>query len=836
MIESNRKGQRLSFLQLFAHKNYSHIEIPLIQRDYAQGRESAKTVRERFLNSLHDALQDGGHPLSLDFIYGEVKELADKPSSHSTNHCPSCRQILNEEEDQRKCFQPIDGQQRLTTLFLLHWYLACVAGKPGDFAKRMRVGDGKTPRFRYSVRKSSDQFFNGLLDFPHYLANPLSKKIKDQAWFFRAWNHDATIQGALVMVDEINQQFDSNTEKAKTFYNKLCSNECPITFDVLNLGSMGLSDEIYIKMNARGKELTGFEKFKAWLIQNRWDTETDKLSWPEAPNVKQWPILLDGDWLDLFWSFRSKDKDDLKPSESVSKVFFRTVSALAVNFHALNGSFRSEKPLQDEWMTADSDDRWVLWNNIFTKDALKSVFGNLQRLSALEKKGLDDLRKVLKNKWIPFSEVPKKPLFSLFFECEGDLNPEFKERLWLQALCSFLEFPDALRNDIFRDDWFRTIRNLVENTNIGRENFANAAHSISDLAVKCRTESESGRNRPVLRALELLDLKAFDGKQNKEEATKAGLMLQNQDGSEWEKTILVAENHPVFLGQIGLLLDGGPTLEDFQKRWAVVNDLLDGAGSKIGKVEYLLARTALSQCEPIKLGKLEFKDIASQWKPLLGSTTWDAKGLFRKGMLKLIDHLKDCYTNNYQSKMESLCKNSVAGDWMDDVIRYGHILLQWGPNNTWLSSEQKVQNYKGNGTFIYFQTNWSPERDIMLGKQAHWRNSIIKSLLESEIGLSIAKRPEVVPQIVDAISPFYRGHQFYLQPENQLWRIHIQYSQIVLQQRNATDSPQSSTAETWNPAPVCSFKFSENPSENTKNPEEIAEDIKTAINSKLVQN
>lgn len=74
------------------------IEIPIIQRDYAQGRTSKEVtrIRIRFLTSLYEALTNNS-PIKLDFVYGEIKE---------------------------KKLIPLDGQQRLTTLFLLHWYIA----------------------------------------------------------------------------------------------------------------------------------------------------------------------------------------------------------------------------------------------------------------------------------------------------------------------------------------------------------------------------------------------------------------------------------------------------------------------------------------------------------------------------------------------------------------------------------------------------------------------------------------------------------------------------------------------------------------------------------------
>lgn len=65
--------------------------IPIIQRDYAQGRENpdVNRMRTRFLSSLYDAIT--GHPITLDFVYGDV--------------------------DENGKLTPLDGQQRLTTLF-----------------------------------------------------------------------------------------------------------------------------------------------------------------------------------------------------------------------------------------------------------------------------------------------------------------------------------------------------------------------------------------------------------------------------------------------------------------------------------------------------------------------------------------------------------------------------------------------------------------------------------------------------------------------------------------------------------------------------------------------
>ena len=45
-----QQGERLSFFKLFSEKNY-RVCIPIIQRDYAQGRQTSKEVRDNFLTA-----------------------------------------------------------------------------------------------------------------------------------------------------------------------------------------------------------------------------------------------------------------------------------------------------------------------------------------------------------------------------------------------------------------------------------------------------------------------------------------------------------------------------------------------------------------------------------------------------------------------------------------------------------------------------------------------------------------------------------------------------------------------------------------------------------------
>ena len=111
----------------------SKIEIPIIQRDYAQGRNNSevKRIRKRFLTSLYTAITENKQ-LKLDFVYGDISE--------------------------DKVLTPLDGQQRLTTLFLLHWYIARHEGIDESLINFLN-------RFSYETRYSARCFCSELVKY-----------------------------------------------------------------------------------------------------------------------------------------------------------------------------------------------------------------------------------------------------------------------------------------------------------------------------------------------------------------------------------------------------------------------------------------------------------------------------------------------------------------------------------------------------------------------------------------------------------------------------------------------------------------------------------------------
>lgn len=265
-------GRISTFWSLY---NEKIIYIPKIQRDYVQGRKNVQVISNRgeFVAQLINALEKKT-PLMLNFIYG-----------------------YNDENR----FVPIDGQQRLTTLYLLHIYLAKMSGKSGQL---------KAQNFIYDTRYTTKTFFEKLIDWEQGWD---VETIKDTSWYSADWDNDQSIRSCCSVLQEIHQQMKEKTSDVyEQYFSALTSEvECPITFMLCDISDgVDKPNQLYIRMNARGKQLTAFENFKA-----------DMYSYLEEKNSdikKDLVGNMDGDWLDLLWKL-----EDTACAEKYCDIFYR---------------------------------------------------------------------------------------------------------------------------------------------------------------------------------------------------------------------------------------------------------------------------------------------------------------------------------------------------------------------------------------------------------------------------------------------------------------------------------------------------------------------------------
>lgn len=275
---------------------FEKIEIPRIQRSYAQGRKSEKIVRDGFLGSIMKTLENKNEDrLCLDFIYGD-----------SNN----------------KKFIPIDGQQRLTTLYLLYWYLNNFEKNTVEKEKRKEA----LRKFTYETRESSKEFCERLSgtsinveDFKNTKEEKISSKIKNQTWYLIQWKDDPTIKAMLTMLDAIEEKLkfkDIQEIKTKAFE----ENGKRIYFYFIEVKTFGSADELYVKMNSRGKKLTTFENFKSKL-EGYMDREIFKKE-EDKKTLNEFKKKIDNEWLNYFWEQiikKAKEEENKRNIENEKK-------------------------------------------------------------------------------------------------------------------------------------------------------------------------------------------------------------------------------------------------------------------------------------------------------------------------------------------------------------------------------------------------------------------------------------------------------------------------------------------------------------------------------------
>ena len=241
---------------LFALLSRYRVVIPGIQRHYVQGANNpkAESVRKQFIKEIFTAIEEKQHEFNLHFIYGPINT------------------------DGEDSFVPVDGQQRLTTLWLIARYAAEKA-EPSDCKDLLRL----LSRFTYEDRINAKRFCQALTceDSRWDITQDPNPDILCQDWFVNYWKEDETVASMIRMLSTIHEEWNKHQDTI-TAEDVLEAIASKIRFE-LKIDAFG--DDIYMKMNARGLQLTQWENFKGKFseelcedIKETWDNEMEELS------------------------------------------------------------------------------------------------------------------------------------------------------------------------------------------------------------------------------------------------------------------------------------------------------------------------------------------------------------------------------------------------------------------------------------------------------------------------------------------------------------------------------------------------------------------------------
>lgn len=625
LLEKNKmcninQYKKLKFTDLL--EIYNRIVIPAIQRDYAQGREDKKAAEVR--KTLLDDIFSNKDEIDFNLVFGSREEYGGKT-----------------------CFIPVDGQQRLTTLFLLYLYNSKVNGVQTDGLNK----------FTYETRRAAADFCKAIVDNDwENQKDKLSDSIKDCNWFMQYWNQDPTVISMLRMLDNIQKRASEGNFKEKLDR---------ITFYFYDLKQNGLNETLYIKMNGRGKPLTVFENLKA-AIDNILPKKSNydfKEMGDEASgsNFKEkWQSCIDGKWTDVFW-----DKE--KPydiDENLTKFIVRFLS----------GCYTALKPNSDQ--TADDE----------TKKQLREI-------NVIEKSY---------SSFIPFAPVKKvlevKESFAFLAHAFSILSCEENDPTWrntdspftINEKTEYKTLSVLMAYAFFDSDKkaLRFARNMAENTVFGYDDFIRLCRRFGQI------KNHSNISDGIYNVLSEIK---FDNpsEQLKEEIEKARQILTgNYDGNlaelkgkTWEDVIIEAENFAFFKGAIRFLFrneNGEWDWTDFDTKWRNVQRYFDENGVKDYrngedefkyKADAIVLKAVLYHVnnfeDKIQPQKFVLDNKSDTWKNniLLPSDWANAVHQVLMGNLETKKRDKDCllYQSLYNSNLLNYVANSMPGSRINKI-------------------------------------------------------------------------------------------------------------------------------------------------------------------------
>lgn len=470
MIEQHLTGYPSTFIELFeppgqGRPAITSIEIPIIQRDFAQGRpdDEASGIRERFLDAIVRACVTDAE-MALDFVYGDVKAGV---------------------------LRPLDGQQRLTTLFLLHWYVASRADALDPAAPWLR--------FSYATRPTARDFCESLAENP-YPGEPTTPSawITDQPWYVYPWRQDPTISSMLVMLDALHDRFEADAPDFSDVWARLEKrSDRAIWFLFLPVADMDYGEDLYIKMNSRGKPLSPFEVFKADLE----GMLKPVLHGSDCPVVghthdryEHLAMSIDGDWADALWEYEKADDNDYVVDDEFMRYLTFIIDVCEWRDGQPDRRWRDkaasrEWPIEERARLAFADE-----NNQHADRNQDFFFHAFDTWSGV--KPAAELSKVFRAGGTGEGPLPLLVSTSpdLFGSCISSYGQEFSLAETLMLFAVLLSRQGDGLEPAARDRRLRTLRNLAESAFIDRKRMSEYVGTVERLMLKGTLENAQAFN------------------------------------------------------------------------------------------------------------------------------------------------------------------------------------------------------------------------------------------------------------------------------------------------------------------------------------------------------
>jgi hypothetical protein len=281
-------GKEYTLAQIFSGNK--KIIIPDLQRDYCWG----------------DKAWDKDKKNHTELVSGFVQNLLASFNERNDNKNVTLGLIYGYEQPKHHV-QLCDGQQRITTLYLL---LGMLNRKTNNAFHKYLISDyewkhdDKEPHLQYAIRESTLYFLSDLVCEFFLNDNVPVDKIKEQNWYFSEYDLDASIQSMIAAMITIEKELDG--VNYQEFGNFILNNLEMIYYD---MGDRKRGEETFVVINTTGEPLTATENLKPILLGGLDNTKKEFPDKKEIPNQEtklEYHSRLWEDSEEWFWNNKSE--------------------------------------------------------------------------------------------------------------------------------------------------------------------------------------------------------------------------------------------------------------------------------------------------------------------------------------------------------------------------------------------------------------------------------------------------------------------------------------------------------------------------------------------------
>lgn len=664
------------------------LVIPEIQRDYVWEVEHIMDLLSTFQDGFNGSEQDRPY---LGFVYA-----------------------YNDKDHPYKYFV-VDGQQRLTSIYLILVLCYQLLNKP---LPSYLQSSGKL-KLDYKVRQSTHDF---LINLINQLQSNLSDHdfiIEDQLWFHSNYRNDKTIINLI-------QNFYAVKNRLKEIgilniqnFIKYIENKVQLSYFDIESGREG--EELYIYMNARGKQLEVNETLKAKFLGKI--IEDERLDWG-----LKWEK-----WQDYFWKYKGDNPDaDAGFDEFLRRVQILHMCSIGKTNDQVS-NFSSEK--SDLKINTE-----LLPNSIVEIEEYFNAFKTM-----VESEVLKDFYNKFESSQNYLTVTPNAKKRQIYY-----FNT-------LPILSFIKESKVVDEKTIYR--FTRFFYNISRKSNIGKD-------ISSQLPSAIKLVQEYVSSKPNL--YDVVDLKNYNKNRsvllNQEEIIKLQSFEKPPFGSSreaLEELFWSAEDHPIFNGEIEFLLQNDKekpeyeiSLERINNVWTTFQTLFPTESSKLNNSDII--RTLLFY------GNTWFQDSPYYYKNY-DCADWSLlvkqqSGKYLKALLndmydKPLSHLdniiKAKITKYFKKKNLTTIESIKSSESLLDQVKvlaaidfYSNKVL-WTKSNFYLAEDERW-SYKNELFFLKDRLLYNVQRYIGDGNS----NRVLADMK------SILKNENKIASIIDIIQLF----------------------------------------------------------------------------------